>query len=520
MDPVNGSLGNTAVGISTTSGAHHRFDGNLVSGNDRTGISIATDSVLVTGNRVGVDVGGTAALPNGDGVRVETEGGAATIGGTSAEAANLIAFNTDNGVVVTGSGATILGNAIHSNGGLGIDLGDDGVTENDEGDTDTGPSGYQNFPTVALALTGSAELEGTFEGAADATFTLEFFSSDECSATGHGEGQRFLGATTVDTDGSGVATFAASLDGPASPGDAVTATATDPDGNTSEFSECVTGVGYDVAATATEGTVVRGQGAGYDVTVTAIVGTVDRDVTLSCDGLPDGASCAFSPATVQPGATSATSALVVSTSDPDTPTGEADFTVVGTFGSIERTAAATVTVTDFTVAAAPEQVTVTGGNNAVFTVTVAPDGPGFGEPVSLACSDLPAGASCSFSPGEVTPGSDAATATLSVSTAPLAAGSPAAFVDWTPGGRVPGVPTALALLALAAAVLLGSRRRLPRRLTPAVAVLALVALAGLACGDPTGPDPDPDPDPVTTTFTITGTSGGLERSTTATVRVE
>ena len=180
------ALGNASAGVSATGGMHLRIDGNLISGNPVKGISIATDSVLVTGNQIGVDAGGTAALPNGDGVRVETEGGASTIGGTSAEAGNLIAFNADNGVAVTGSGATILGNAIHSNGGLGIDLGDDGVTANDAGDADTGPSGYQNFPTVALALTGSAELEGTFGGTADAMFTLEFFSSDACDASSAG----------------------------------------------------------------------------------------------------------------------------------------------------------------------------------------------------------------------------------------------------------------------------------------------------------------------------------------------
>src|SRR6516225_8942754 len=83
------------------------------------------------------DPTGTVARPNG--VGVEVAGGAHdnTVGGTAAGAGNVISDNTGAGVVIGGSitdiatvGNTIRGNSIYKNSGLGIDLGNDGVTPN------------------------------------------------------------------------------------------------------------------------------------------------------------------------------------------------------------------------------------------------------------------------------------------------------------------------------------------------------------------------------------------------------
>jgi hypothetical protein len=66
----------------------------------------------------------------------------------------------------------------------------------------------------------------------------EFFANPACDPSGCGEGQTFLGQATVTTDASGNAIFGATLPAP-SVGQVVTAAATDPARNTSEFCHCV-----------------------------------------------------------------------------------------------------------------------------------------------------------------------------------------------------------------------------------------------------------------------------------------
>src|SRR5262249_15625033 len=125
-------------------------------------------------------------------------------------------------------------NSIFSNGGLGIDLGDDGRTANDLGDPDSGANNLQNFPVLTKAsLEGSIVIvEGKLNSTPNTFFTLEFFGNDASSPD---EGKTYLGSIGVFTDADGNATFTVAFS--AGFGDYVTATATDPDHNTSEFSD-------------------------------------------------------------------------------------------------------------------------------------------------------------------------------------------------------------------------------------------------------------------------------------------
>ena len=133
---------------------------------------------------------------------------------------------------------SIHGNSIYGNSGLGIDLGGNGVTGNDVNDTDGGPNNSQNFPVITAATIAgtNVELIGTFNSVSSKQFQLEFFGDQAADSSGFGEGQSFMGSTVVATDGSGNAAFDVTFRFPTG-AQSLSATATDPDGNTSEFSQ-------------------------------------------------------------------------------------------------------------------------------------------------------------------------------------------------------------------------------------------------------------------------------------------
>ena len=241
-------LGGGGVGLSiggaATIGGASAAARNVISCNG-TDLFIFGGSVTVQGNYFGTAVDGVTPLGNhGDGLRVEGDA-VVTIGGTAAGQGNVIANIFGPGVMVRDTAhATIQGNSIYgngtdpsTNGRLGIDLNNDAVTPNDTGDADSGPNNLQNYPVLKkTTFSGSTvEITGTLNSAANSTFNLEFFANDKVNPLGYGEGRVLLGTSDVTTNASGDASFDLSF--PAVTGAPhVTATATDPSGNTSEFS--------------------------------------------------------------------------------------------------------------------------------------------------------------------------------------------------------------------------------------------------------------------------------------------
>ncbi len=113
------------------------------------------------------------------------------------------------------------------------------MTANDPEDGDTGPNSLQNYPVLSAAFSDgiSTRIQGTLDSLPATTFAIEFFASPSCDPSGNGEGQTFLGEASVTTDAFGKASFQVLV--PFGSGhQVVTATATDPAGNTSEFSAC------------------------------------------------------------------------------------------------------------------------------------------------------------------------------------------------------------------------------------------------------------------------------------------
>ncbi len=167
------------------------------------------------------------------------------IGG--AGAGNTIAFNAGNGINfdTANIGAVqnrIANNSIFSNGSLGIDLGGDGITANDECDGENGVNNLQNYPVISavnLSGAGNVRIVGRLNTAANLTYTLSFYANQVADPSGFGEGQQFIGMTNVSVPAGCQANFNATLPRTLATARCISATATDPDGNTSEFSSCV-----------------------------------------------------------------------------------------------------------------------------------------------------------------------------------------------------------------------------------------------------------------------------------------
>ncbi len=256
---ITGTLdrGNSTDGIFVGAGGviiggANAGEGNLISGNNGEGIEfngVTATNNLVLGNTIGASVNGSAGLPNaGSGVFITANSRSNIIGGILAGHANLIAFNGADGISVSAAANTnntFRGNSIFSNGNLGIDLGTSGITPNDAGDADTGANQLQNFPVLdAVTNTPSGVIiAGTISSQNGTTYALDFYSNTAPAPAGT-EGQTYLGSTNVTTDGSGMNNFTVSFAAGILEGRFVSATATDPFGNTSEFS-------LNVAATST-----------------------------------------------------------------------------------------------------------------------------------------------------------------------------------------------------------------------------------------------------------------------------
>jgi RHS repeat-associated protein len=305
---------------------------NVISAGGQRGISLTTISTgsshdnLIQNNFIGTDIHGNLnSLGNGDGVFVNVSsdnrildniiagnagrGVSISSGTNTAIRGNFITGNAAAGVAVnTGAtGSAILGNSIFANGGLGIDLGNTGVTENDptpnlpcppsQEDCDTGPNNLQNFPelTVAGVVGGTVTVEYAVPSATVSSaypLRIEFFKAD---ADGQ-EGRTLLG---FDTYTAAESTLIKSVSFPTlaavAVGDRIVATATDAANNTSEFSAAQSvGLGIDLAAGTV--TIPAAAALGGNIAIDYVVhnlGSAPEDgnwidsLYLSTDGLLD-----------------------------------------------------------------------------------------------------------------------------------------------------------------------------------------------------------------------------------------
>ncbi|MFA5834458.1 MAG: right-handed parallel beta-helix repeat-containing protein [Bacteroidota bacterium] len=218
------------------------IESNVISRNKRHGIYIyrflqTGDSTFIRKNFIGTDATATLSMGNDSaGVMIE-EGFGNIIGGNNASDGNTIMYNGIDGVFIKkGTGNTILSNIIKKNKQLSIDLGDEGSTVNDNSDSDAGANNLQNYPVITFIKVSGANttVTGMLKSTPLKSFKIQFYSHEKPDSTGFGEGDEYHQTETVNTDSSGTAKFIITISGMHQ---RVVATATDPDGNTSEFSK-------------------------------------------------------------------------------------------------------------------------------------------------------------------------------------------------------------------------------------------------------------------------------------------
>ncbi len=232
-------------------------NGNGIEADGYSGGAIITENSITT---AGQDGGNCAGDIENAGIRMH--------GNNSTISSNIIYSNGGPGIVVAGgntSGNLISQNSIYANGttadALGIDIDNsngmgDGVTLNDNGDSDNGPNTSLNFPIISSATVSGNNV--IVKGWSRPGTTVEFFLTDINQGTAS-TGDNELGLST--DYGEGQTYLGSAVEGSVADTDAGSSSYTDADGNTDntnqyEFSIPIppsTTVGEHITATATLG---------------------------------------------------------------------------------------------------------------------------------------------------------------------------------------------------------------------------------------------------------------------------
>ena len=222
------ALGNGSDGLALTSVENASVLNNVISANFEglwlTGSGTDVEHNVFQGNLIGTDKTGTVALGNATYGVVLSSANGNTIGGTGPGQGNVIDFNGETGIAVSGSQDPLIQNSIFGNVGPGVQV------------TSSAADQFATPPLITFTPGGGGvgTLSGTLTASANLAYVIEIFSNPSVPLPGQEQGKTFIQDVTLNTDSSGQATFSVS-----EPIGVYTATATDPDGNTSAFSNAV-----------------------------------------------------------------------------------------------------------------------------------------------------------------------------------------------------------------------------------------------------------------------------------------
>jgi hypothetical protein len=211
--------------------SNYNVIGGSVPGAGNTIFSNALDGIFIGGTgSTGMKIQGNWITKNAYGIQIS--GSNNTVGGTTAAARNTIAFNTSVGVdVESGTGNAIRENSIHDNGW--------GIVLNSVNNANKNQAAPILTSAVFSPFTHVMTIKGSLTSTPGTTFALDFFAN----AVGAQQGQVYLGSISVTTSSLGKVSFTATIKVTtpnfSSAVPMITATATDPGGDTSPFSNAV-----------------------------------------------------------------------------------------------------------------------------------------------------------------------------------------------------------------------------------------------------------------------------------------
>ncbi len=237
------SGGPQADGIGISKSTYTQVNDNIISGVGH-GVEVSRGSYNhIYGNFIGCDMNGNSIGNEGIGVYIYDSSQYNVVGYNPyvpyPSSGNTIAYNGLAGIVVGSSVSdfyTIIDrlsrNNIYYNGGLGIDLANNGVTVNDPGDLDFGPNLLLNYPVITGATHYDLGDSTVITGTATASSTVEvYLATGIADPTGYGEG---IYLATANADGAG--SWRVVVPGGPTAGDTITSVCIDQYQNTSEFS--------------------------------------------------------------------------------------------------------------------------------------------------------------------------------------------------------------------------------------------------------------------------------------------
>jgi hypothetical protein len=245
----NAAVPNTWSGVEIFDGAAANLVGgyggarNVISGNGNYGVFVDfnNNGNTIQGNTIGLDAANDTVIPNGAAAGYAAVGlyvaCSNLVGGVAIGDANVIAGSVYVGVQVAyfAPNNTIRGNSIFGNAGGAIAI------------YSGGNNGLAAPVLAAAAVFTNTVVSGTYTGATGTPYLLDFYSDAPPVATA--EAATYLGSISVPGTG-GASAFHVVLGAHLPAGRIVSATATDPAGNTSQLSP---GVAVDITSSVNDG---------------------------------------------------------------------------------------------------------------------------------------------------------------------------------------------------------------------------------------------------------------------------